>query len=90
MTWSTWQAYSRRGMGPDSLHSMSEHREQAPEPDASEQATLPEMPRTGHGPVDEVLRDVEASDSQPVDDRVAVFERAHENLRRALDHHTSA
>ena len=35
--------------------------------------------------VAEVLGSVQALDDQPVADHVAVFERAHERLRRALD-----
>jgi hypothetical protein len=41
--------------------------------------------RTGVPAVDAVLADVEAAGALPVDEQVAVFERAHEQLRRALD-----
>ena len=41
--------------------------------------------RTGLAPVDQVLEQVAALDDRPVDEHVAVFERAHEQLRRALD-----
>lgn len=39
---------------------------------------------TGHPAVDEVLRSLDALDAQPVDGHVAVFEQAHEQLRRTL------
>lgn len=41
--------------------------------------------RTGVPPVDRVLASVEGVTALPVPERVAVFERAHEELRRALD-----
>lgn len=41
--------------------------------------------RTGVAAVDTVLEQVEALDDVPVEGHVAVFERAHEQLRRALD-----
>jgi len=40
--------------------------------------------QTGHPAVDEVLRSLDALDSEPVDGHVAVFEQAHEQLRRTL------
>lgn len=40
---------------------------------------------TGVPAVDEVLASVQALDDRPVDEHVAVFEQAHERLRRALD-----
>lgn len=40
---------------------------------------------TGVASVDEVLADVAAVADAPVSDHVAVFERAHDQLRRALD-----
>jgi hypothetical protein len=39
---------------------------------------------TGHPAVDEVLRSLDALDGRPVDEHVAAFEDAHEQLRRAL------
>jgi len=39
---------------------------------------------TGHPAVDEVLRSLNALDDVPVDEHVAVFEQAHEKLRRTL------
>ena len=41
--------------------------------------------RTGVDGVDAVLRSVEDLDDVPVDEHVAVFEQAHEQLRGALD-----
>lgn len=41
--------------------------------------------RTGVPAVDRVLAEVESVTQLPVAERVAVFERAHEGLRRALD-----
>jgi hypothetical protein len=39
---------------------------------------------TGHPAVDEVLRSLEGLDGRPVDEHVAAFEQAHDQLRRAL------
>ncbi|MBC2934733.1 hypothetical protein [Nocardioides sp. zg-1228] len=46
---------------------------------------VPEHEPTGVEAVDRVLADVSGLDGIPVSDHVAVFERAHEQLRRALD-----
>lgn len=43
--------------------------------------------RTGVPAVDRVLAEVEGVGALPVAERVVVFERAHEELRRALDAH---
>ena len=40
---------------------------------------------TGVPAVDDVLASVQALDGRPVEEHVAVFEQAHERLRRALD-----
>ncbi len=40
---------------------------------------------TGHPAVDAVLASLEGLDDKPVREHVAVFESAHEQLRRALD-----
>ncbi len=40
---------------------------------------------TGVAAVDQVLADVAAVSAAPVAEHVAVFERAHDQLRRALD-----
>jgi len=50
--------------------------------------TEPEHPapvRTGVADVDTVLDSVEALDDRRVEEHAAVFETAHEQLRRALD-----
>ncbi len=46
--------------------------------------SVPVTTETGHAAVDEVLRSLSALDSAAVDDHVAVFEQAHEQLRRTL------
>lgn len=46
---------------------------------------LGEPVRTGVEDVDAVLQSVEDLESRPVEEHVAVFETAHEQLRRALD-----
>lgn len=45
----------------------------------------PEVPTTGHPAVDAVLASLAGLDDAPVHEHVAVFESAHEYLRRALD-----
>ena len=45
----------------------------------------PERVRTGVPSVDEVIVAVEELVDRPVEEHVAVFETAHEQLRRALD-----
>jgi len=47
-------------------------------------ASSVEPPVTGHDGVDEVLRSLNSLDGVPVDEHVAVFEQAHEQLRRTL------
>jgi hypothetical protein len=44
--------------------------------------------RTGVAAVDAVLDEVDAAATLPIDEQVAVFDRAHEQLRRALDGRT--
>jgi hypothetical protein len=57
-----------------------------PASEADGPAQAPAEPvRTGVEDVDAVLDAVEALEDVPVDDHVVVFERAHEQLRRALD-----
>ena len=46
---------------------------------------LPDHEPTGVEEVDRVLAEVTALAEAPVGEHVAVFERAHEQLRRALD-----
>ena len=63
--------------------------ENPPEPTAEESAAaaqeFAEPVRTGVEEVDAVLASVEGLEETPVDDHVAVFEGAHDQLRRALD-----
>lgn len=47
-------------------------------------ASSVDPPVTGHDGVDEVLRSLNSLDGVPVDEHVAVFEQAHEQLRRTL------
>ena len=47
-------------------------------------ARAPGVPETGNPAVDEVLNSLEALESVPVDEHVAIFEQAHEQLRRTL------
>lgn len=48
-------------------------------------AAAPSYEPTGVASVDQVLAEVAAVAESPVGDHVEVFERAHEQLRRALD-----
>lgn len=54
------------------------------EADAAERGAT-EPTRTGVPEVDAVLERVEGVAREPVDEHVAVFDRAHDDLRRALD-----
>jgi hypothetical protein len=45
----------------------------------------PEPVRTDVPEVDEVITAVEQLEERPIEEHVGVFERAHEQLRRALD-----
>ena len=57
-----------------------------PQQPADSVAPEPEEPvRTGNEAVDGVLDSLDSLDDAPVDEHVAVFERAHEQLRSALD-----
>lgn len=49
------------------------------------QAELDGNPETGVPVVDEVLRSLQGLEGRAVGEHVAVFEHAHERLRRALD-----
>lgn len=53
--------------------------------EASGHVGASEGERTGLAPVDEVLDHVARVSDRPVSEHVAVFERAHDQLRRALD-----
>lgn len=43
---------------------------------------------TGIGPVDQVLGALAQLEQRPLEEHLGVFERAHEELRRALEHRT--
>ncbi|KQW49737.1 hypothetical protein ASC77_25865 [Nocardioides sp. Root1257] len=45
-----------------------------------------ERVRTGVDGVDEVIRAVEELEERPLEEHVGVFEAAHSELRRSLDH----
>jgi hypothetical protein len=60
---------------------MTEH---APETDQPETPDA-EPQRTGVEEVDDVLDSMQGLDERPVEEHPAVFERAHERLRQALD-----
>jgi hypothetical protein len=63
----------------------AEHTEDDVEQSVDEvSAELAAPESTGHPAVDEVLRSLERLDDQPVSEHVAVFEQAHETLRRTL------
>jgi hypothetical protein len=49
-----------------------------------EEPTAPSVAHTGDARVDDVLDSLAELGALPVDDHVGVFERAHEDLRRAL------
>lgn len=56
--------------------------------EVSEDSTAPvESVRTGHDGVDGVLGSLDGLDDAAVATHVAVFERAHEQMRGALDNH---
>jgi hypothetical protein len=55
------------------------------EPAEGEDAPEAEQVHTGNDAVDSVLTAVDGLDDAPVDEHVAVYEKAHEQLRGALD-----
>ena len=59
--------------------------ESAPDTSAAAIGEGSEGSSTGVSAVDEVLASVQQLDGRPVEEHVAVFEQAHERLRRALD-----
>jgi hypothetical protein len=61
---------------------MTEQPQEQVDPAGPEPA---EPVRTGNETVDAVLESLDSLDDVPVDEHVAVFERAHEQLRAALD-----
>jgi len=66
----------------DASDESEESAEEAPE--AFDDGASEPTPATGHPAVDEVLRSLDALEGRPVDEHVAAFEDAHEQLRRAL------
>jgi hypothetical protein len=73
------------------MHEEDDEFEPAPaadETDAERPDARPvraEVPSTGHPAVDAVLASLAGLEDAPVHEHVAVFESAHESLRRALD-----
>lgn len=61
------------------------HEHVEPSSEGVQTAPLAASERTGVPAVDRVLARVETVGTLPVAERVAVFEQAHEELRRALD-----
>jgi hypothetical protein len=73
------------------MHEEDDEFEAAPAADGTDgdqsgdRPVRPEVPSTGHPAVDAVLASLAALEDAPVHEHVAVFESAHESLRRALD-----
>ncbi|MCW2843116.1 MAG: hypothetical protein JWN22_1032 [Nocardioides sp.] len=65
---------------------MTEDRDLHGTDQAADEPTATERVRTGVDDVDAVLAAVEQLEDRPVEEHVGVFEGAHEQLRRALDH----
>jgi hypothetical protein len=64
---------------------MSDMQPEEPVPATDRAVEEPETAApTGHPAVDEVLRSLERLDHLPVEEHAAVYEQAHETLRRAL------
>ena len=61
------------------------HDESGPETASAEPSEPAEPVRTGVERVDAVVDAVSGLDDRPVDEHVAVFESAHDELRRTLD-----
>jgi hypothetical protein len=55
------------------------------DPEAETAAAEDETPTTGVPAVDRVVADLDRLDDAPLEEHLAVFERAHESLRSALD-----
>jgi len=55
------------------------------DPEAEAAAAEGETPTTGVPAVDRVVADLDRLDDAPLEEHLAVFERAHESLRSALD-----
>jgi hypothetical protein len=65
---------------------VDEERREALLVDTPEEAAAraPGIVETGNSVVDDVIRSLEGLDGVPVDEHVALFEQAHEQLRRTL------
>lgn len=64
----------------------AEPEDSSPDHDPADTSQEPADPeRTGVDVVDDVLASVRGLDDRPVEEHPAVFERAHERLRQALD-----
>jgi len=68
----------------DAPEESEESLEPAPDAQPFDDGASEPTPGTGHPAVDEVLRSLDALEGRPVDEHVAAFEDAHEQLRRAL------
>lgn len=70
----------------EEAHELDEARREELLADTPEEAAAraPGVLETGNPGVDEVIRSLEGLDAVAVDDHVAVFEQAHEQLRRTL------
>lgn len=67
------------------MRGMDQQHPDTPGPDAQPTDDLGGDGTTGVAEVDAVLASLDGLDDTPVADHVAVFEQAHERLRRALD-----
>ena len=74
--------YSQPPQPSEALEASEASEASGPGPEA---ASTHETLAAGDAAVDEVLASVAALDDRPVDEHVAVFEQAHDRLRRALD-----
>lgn len=70
---------------PDTAPTVPQPGDEATREPVADDRSLSEIESTGIDAVDQVLVDVAAVATAPVGDHVQVFERAHEQLRRALD-----
>lgn len=61
------------------------HLDHEPEHEPEHEQPVGDVPETGVGAVDEVLAGLRGLEDQPVSEHVAVFEEAHQQLRRVLD-----
>lgn len=64
---------------------MNEDQTQGTEAEPTASTASSRAATTGHGAVDAVLASLQGLAEMPVEEHVAVFEQAHEQLRGALD-----